>query len=76
MRIEACDAGGWKAWFDDFDAVADRIRDTVEPQVDTANMLVFRVDQVKVSFARSSGVMTVHTEDRDEAEAVIDTLMD
>ncbi|MDY6761677.1 MAG: hypothetical protein SVY41_01385 [Candidatus Nanohaloarchaea archaeon] len=73
IELEECRAGGWKARFDPdrFDEYADRIRQETEPDADTEHMLVWHVDGVKCSFVRSSGVLLVRAEDREEAERIV-----
>lgn len=75
-ELEPCDAGGWQVRVDDFDDAADRIRAAVDPDVDTANMLIAHVDGTKLSLVRSSRTLTVHVDDRDRAAAVLDTVRD
>ncbi len=74
--LEKCEAGGWNAQFDtdDFDTVADRIRDNVDLDVDTEHMLLWHMDDVKISFTRSSGIMTVRTEDKAAVEHIVKTV--
>lgn len=72
--VEACKADAWKFRFDDPDAVVGHLRDTVELDVDTDNMLLFHRDDIKVSFVPRSGVLMVRTQDREEAEALVDEL--
>ncbi|MFB6294232.1 MAG: hypothetical protein ABEI97_00585 [Candidatus Nanohaloarchaea archaeon] len=74
VELEECRAGGWKARFDPdrFDEYADRIREETEPDADTEHMLVWHVDGVKCSFVRSSGVLIVREEDKEEARSIIE----
>lgn len=72
--VEACKADAWKFRFDDSDAVVDHLRERVELEVDTDNMLLFHHDGVKISFVPRSGVLMVRTPDRDKAEALVDAL--
>ncbi|MDY6768987.1 MAG: hypothetical protein SVW02_02680 [Candidatus Nanohaloarchaea archaeon] len=78
VELEACKAGGWKARFDAdrFDEFADRIRENVDVDADTEHMLVFHVDGVKCSFVRSSGVMIVREEEREQARAIIEDVLE
>lgn len=71
--LEECNAGGWKARFDPdrYQEIAARIRDTVDPDVDTEHMLLWHMEDVKISFVKSSGVMTIRTDDRDDAERLV-----
>lgn len=75
--MEECRSGNWKARFQDgaFDDVAERVRAFAEPDVDTAHMLVFHVDDLKCSLVRSSGILIVRTPDRDKAQEVIDRIL-
>lgn len=76
--LEECSSGGWKAQFDPerWNDLADRIRDNVEPDVDTAHMLLWHMDDIKISFVKSSGVMTVRTEEKEQAASLIRTALD
>lgn len=75
--LEECSAGGWKARFDPdlFETVADRIRESVELDVDTEHMLLWHRNSVKISFVKSSGVMMVRTDDRDKAEELVENAL-
>lgn len=75
-ELEPCDAGGWKARFDpdQFDKIAYRIRDSedLDVAVDTEHMLLWHVDDVKISFVQSSGVMTIRTEEKEHAHELLE----
>jgi hypothetical protein len=73
--LEKCNAGGWKARFDTdtFPDIADRIRKNSDLDVDTDQMLLWHMDDVKISFVKSSGVMTVRTEDKESAQDLVKT---
>lgn len=75
VQLEACNAGGWKARFDpdEFEEVAKRIRENVELDVDTEHMLLWHMDDVKISFVKSSGVMMIRTEDEERARELAET---
>lgn len=70
--LEQCNNGGWKARFPDdaVETVLDRVRRNEDLDVDTEHMLLWHRDDVKCSFVRSSGVMMLRTEDREEAESL------
>lgn len=69
--LEACNAGGWKARFDNWDDVASTIRQQEALDVDTDHMLLWHRDDVKCSFVKSSGVLMLRTEDREQAEKLL-----
>ncbi len=71
--LEECNAGGWKARFSEFEDVADRIRENEDLDVDTDHMLLWHRDGIKISFVKSSGVMMVRTEDREQAEDLVES---
>ncbi|MDY6774416.1 MAG: hypothetical protein SVS85_04410 [Candidatus Nanohaloarchaea archaeon] len=77
QELEECSSGGYKIRLDPnrFEEVAEQVREEHEPEVDTDQMLVFHIEGVKCSFVRSSGRLTVRTEDRGEAEEILERLL-
>lgn len=71
--LEECNAGGWKARFPDesFSDVAERVRSTTDLDVDSDHMLLWHDDGVKLSLVKSSGVMMIRTDDKEEAEDLL-----
>lgn len=76
-QLEACNAGGWKARFDpeNYSEIAERIRESVDLDVDTDHMLLWHQDGVKLSFVKSSGALMVRTEDKEQAETLVETAL-
>lgn len=72
--VEACKADAWKFRFDDPDTVVDHLRESVELDVDTDNMLLFHRNNIKISFVPRSGVLMVRTTNRKEAETIVEEL--
>lgn len=72
--LEECDAGGWNAQFnpEQYAEIADRIRTNVELDIDTEHMLLWHMNDVKLSFQKSSGVMRVRTDDKEKAEELVE----
>lgn len=70
FTLEECTDGGWKTRFD-FNELADTIRDNVDLDVDTDHMLLWHQDGVKLSFVKSSGVMTIRTDDKEHAADLV-----
>lgn len=76
-ELERCPSGGWKARFtaERYDEIRELIVERADVAVDTSNMMVFHVNQVKCSFVRSSGVMIVRCDEREEAVEVLDEIL-
>ncbi|MFB6166705.1 MAG: hypothetical protein ABEJ62_00385 [Candidatus Nanohaloarchaea archaeon] len=69
-EFEECRTGYWKAEFEEFEPVAESIREKFETEVDTDNLILFHAEGVKCTFPRSSATLTIRTGNRERAEEI------
>ncbi|MCJ7479022.1 MAG: hypothetical protein MUP63_02480 [Candidatus Nanohaloarchaeota archaeon QJJ-7] len=73
-ELEQCRSGGWKMKVD-FEEAREKVKDILEPEVDSDHLLVFHVGEVKCSLVESSGVLRVRTGDRERASRIAERLL-
>ncbi len=69
-ELEECRTGGLTATVE-FERAAAAVRSNESLDVDTEQMLLWHRDDVKCSLVKSSGTLTVRTEDHDEARRLL-----